>query len=233
MKSLLIFSFFCICCILASPHAKRTSEQYTEKGSSLYEDLWKMNFNIVKDTLQTKFLQRMQDGSLPAELYLTFIVQDLYYLRNVTDMLQKMSMKEGMPQDLRLFFENRFKSYQAYTNSLFNMYALENQTIIHPQPAIVSYVNTYHEVMQGYEPIYFAVALLPCARLWAYLGQNLSITQKNAYYSFKRDNDGHDPSKHFKSLLDGHQRKIDKHLANSIFRKQMENEKSFFQSSMP
>uniref|UniRef100_A0A3B3SMW0 Thiaminase-2/PQQC domain-containing protein n=1 Tax=Paramormyrops kingsleyae TaxID=1676925 RepID=A0A3B3SMW0_9TELE len=148
-------------------------------------------------------------------------------------MLQKISKKEGMPQDLRLFFEHHFMSYQEYTNSLFNNYTLDNQTVIHPRLAIVSYVNTYHDVMEEYEPIYFAVALLPCARLWAYLGQNLNITQNNAYYSFKNDNKGYDPSKSFKPLLDEYQSKIDEKQANLIFRKQMENEKSFFKSSMP
>ncbi len=86
--------------------------------------------------------------------------------------------------------------------------------------------------MDNEEPLYFAVGLLPCARLWVWLANNLSIPPTNAYYTWKVGNmDGH-PEKHYKALLNKYlntTKKVAK--ANAVFRAQMQNEHDFFLSS--
>ncbi|XP_018610467.1 uncharacterized protein LOC108935949 [Scleropages formosus] len=232
MNSFLFLTFSGVCYSLVdSAHVKWTPGQDVEDSSSFYEDLWKSNIDIANATLQTRFLQAMQMGNLPVEKYTIFGMQDLYYMINVTAMLREMSEKKPMPEDIKQFFKGRFNSYEKYLAYLLNDFSLTNESVIVPRPAMASYINNYHRVMKKYEPIYFVVALLPCSKLWPYLAENVNMTENNPYYSFKRDNQGGNPAKHFKGLLDGYQHKMNKKTAHQIFRQQMEHEKNFFQSS--
>lgn len=93
------------------------------------------------------------------------------------------------------------------------------------------YLTTYTEVMKK-DPIYFAVALLPCSRLWVWLANTLIIPDTNVYYTWAEDNKHGNPEKHYKALLNKYlntENKIKR--ANDLFRKQMQNEHDFFDTS--
>lgn len=94
------------------------------------------------------------------------------------------------------------------------------------------YLATYSEVMEEKDPIYFAVALLPCARLWVWLANNLKISKTNVYFTWKEDNkDGH-PETHYKALLNKYlNTKQAIKYAKDLFQKQMQNEHDFFATS--
>ncbi len=82
------------------------------------------------------------------------------------------------------------------------------------------------------DPLYFAVGLLPCARLWVWLAINLETPENNAYFNWKKENEDGHPETHYKALLIKHldtPEKVQK--ANKIFREQMQNEHDFFNSS--
>lgn len=93
------------------------------------------------------------------------------------------------------------------------------------------YLATYAAVMKK-DPVYFAVALLPCARLWVWLANTLDIPNTSVYYTWKEDNKNGHPEKHYKELLNKYLNTKDKiNSANALFRKQMQNEHDFFDSS--
>ncbi len=86
--------------------------------------------------------------------------------------------------------------------------------------------------MHNEKPLYFAVGLLPCSRLWGWLADHLNIPPTNAYYTWKEENMGSHPEKHYKALLNKYlykRKKVAK--ANAVFRAQMQNELDFFLSS--
>ncbi|KAL2102982.1 hypothetical protein ACEWY4_002150 [Coilia grayii] len=224
MDSTTVFAFCLICISSVAGH------NYKQQEKDIYESLWISSLDLAYKTLYLDFVQRMEAGDLPAERYVNFTIQDAYYLVKVTDMLQNLSTSVQNPADLSEFFRDRYKSYSSFRDYFLNMYFLKGVSDIKPTPAIKKYVSDYETVMNTKEPIYFAVSLLPCSRLWVWLANKVEMEQSNAYYAWKKDNmDGH-PEKHYKKLLNKYLNFKDKE-AYRIFRMQMQNERNFFASS--
>lgn len=202
------------------------------KPPSLYDKLWTRNLDIAKETLKADFLKRMDGNTLEAERYVTFTIQDLYYLAKVTYYLNMIAMElsGSTEKELQTFFQNRSNSYRKYTKYILNFYHITDINSIEPQEAIKDYVKSFSELLTEH-PIYFAVALLPCARLWPYVAQNLNIKEGNPYYPFMRDNSADNSRKHYEPLLKLYQNVLNQTKAFEIFRAQMKHEKSFFSSS--
>ena len=59
----------------------------------------------------------MQSGSLEAERFVKFTLQDIFYLDGVTAMLKVMSEKVAEPEDLKNFIEGRYFSYKKFRDS--------------------------------------------------------------------------------------------------------------------
>ncbi|XP_053506823.1 uncharacterized protein LOC128623697 isoform X1 [Ictalurus furcatus] len=208
-----------------------SSLSYSLASTDVYEDLWNMNLDIANKTLQLDFLQQMQTNSLQAERYVNFTLQDINYVQEVTKMLKTMSKKVSKPNDIRDFMTGRYTSYKKFLDLLLQQYFLQGTPFINPTPAMKKYLATYSKTMKK-DPIYFAVALLPCARLWVWLANNLNISNTNVYFTWKEDNkDGH-PEKHYKALLNKYlNTHTKKKYAKDLFQKQMQNEHDFFATS--
>ncbi|XP_076153465.1 uncharacterized protein LOC143136633 [Alosa pseudoharengus] len=203
-----------------------------DKNEDVYESLWTRNMDIANRTLNLDFMQHMEVGDLPVDRYLNFTIQDINYLVKVTKMLRKVSNSVKKPDDLRQFFQGRFKGYKSFRDNLLNMFFLKGVSDIKPTPAMRKYLSDYETIMYTKEPIYFAVSLLPCSRLWGWLANQVDMTQTNAYFAWKKDNMGGHPEKHYKELLNKHLDTADKvSEANRIFQMQMQNEHDFFASS--
>ncbi len=77
----------------------------------VYKLLWDNNSHIASETLNVDFLQKMKTGSLEAERYIKFTMQDINYILKVTGMLKSMSEKEIQHDDLKKFIIDRYQSY--------------------------------------------------------------------------------------------------------------------------
>ena len=86
---------------------------YTAK-MDVYDYLWDNNKDIAEETLHVPFLEHMQMGDLQADYYVNFMIQDINYLLNVTDILEKMCLEVKCPVDLQVFMKKRFISYKSY-----------------------------------------------------------------------------------------------------------------------
>ncbi|KAK7150004.1 hypothetical protein R3I94_009351 [Phoxinus phoxinus] len=218
-------TLLCLCFLGFSYSLAASSEE------DVYEYLWEKNKDIANKTLGTDFLVQMQNGSLQAERYVSFTIQDIGYLLKVTKMLKRMSGKETQPTELRDFMKGRYSSYKTFADSMLKQYFFKSEPLIQQTPAMRKYLSFYRHLMEKEDPLYFAVGLLPCARLWPWLSNNLSTPPTNAYYTWKRDNMGGHPEK-YRDLLNKNlntTKKVAK--ANAIFRTQMQNEHDFFSSS--
>ncbi|MGH0180334.1 UNVERIFIED_CONTAM: hypothetical protein FKN15_003940, partial [Acipenser sinensis] len=196
----------------------------------LYDELWDDSQDIADKTLETDFLKQMANGTLEAERYINFTLQDIYYLVEVKKLLETLSIQPETHTDIKEFILDRYNSYKKYADYVLKQYLLKNADDIKPSAAIAEYIQSYKHVMKE-DHIYFAVALLPCARLWLYVAEHLEITKGSPYYRFKRDNEGGHPEKHYKVLLEKHRREIDESKAKNIFQKHMKHECNFFRSS--
>ncbi len=80
-------------------------------ADDVYELLWNNNSHIASETLNVDFLQKMKTGSLEAERYIKFTMQDINYILKVTGMLKSMSEKEIQHDDLKKFIIDRYQNY--------------------------------------------------------------------------------------------------------------------------
>ncbi|KAK9976680.1 hypothetical protein ABG768_021885 [Culter alburnus] len=224
----LCFSFLCSRCTLCTSPSDSLE---TKSVTDVYEYLWENNKCIASDTIEVDFLQEMQNGSLQAERYVSFTMQDINYILNVTEMLKEMSTKVILPVDLRNFMIGRYSSYKKYSDLILNQFFFTREPTIRPIPAMTKYLSFYRNLMKD-DPVYFAVGLLPCERLWGWLAENLNTPPTTAYYFWKVENMGGHPEKHYRALLNKYlntPKKVGK--ANAVFRAQMQNEHDFFFSS--
>ncbi|XP_041096159.1 uncharacterized protein LOC121307898 [Polyodon spathula] len=231
MNSFVIFTLLCTWSVFASsPRDKWTSKHCSSESSSLYDVLWDDSQVIADKTLETDFLKQMANGTLEAERYINFTLQDIYYLVKVTELLKALSIQPETHTDIKQFILDRYNSYKKFADYVLNQYLLKNADDIKPSTAIAEYIQSYNDVMKE-DHIYFAVALLPCARLWLYVAEHLEITKGSPYYRFKSENEVGHPEKHYKDLLENHRSEIDESKAKNIFQKHMKHEYNFFRSS--
>ncbi|KAK9975716.1 hypothetical protein ABG768_020953 [Culter alburnus] len=211
-------TLLCLCFLTFSYGLAASSEE------DVYEYLWENNKDIADTTLRTDFLIQMQNGSLQAERYVSFTNQDINYLLKVTKMLKKMSLKVTKPSDLRDFMKDTYLSYKSFADLMLKQYFFKGEPPIQQTPAMSKYLSFYRR-LEKEDPLYFAVGLLPCVRLWHTSNQCL-------YYTWKKDNmDGH-PEEDYRDLLNKYLDTPDKKAkANTIFRTQMQNEHDFFSTS--
>ncbi|XP_056605086.1 uncharacterized protein LOC130421297 isoform X1 [Triplophysa dalaica] len=223
-----IEALLCFCFI----HVSSSSHSFTnESADDVYESLWQNNKDIANKTLRVDFLRQMENGSLQAERYINFTIQDINYVLKVTDMLKIMSKRVTKPKDLKDFMAARYSGYKDFANLMVNQYLFKGPPAIQQTQAMRKYLLYYGSLMLG-DPLYFAVGLLPCSRLWVWLANNLNIPPTNAYYTWKTDNINGNPEKHYKALLNKYLNTTDKVAkANTVFRNQMQNEHDFFFTS--
>ncbi len=94
----------------------------------VYEDMWKKNQDIANKTIELDFLRQMENGSLQAERYVNFTIQDIGYLLEVTKMLKRMSAKVAQPKDIRDFFKGRYSSYKSFADLMLKRYSFKVRT---------------------------------------------------------------------------------------------------------
>lgn len=203
------------------------------KVQDVYERLWSGSLDVAEETLKAPFLEHMRLGDLQADDYVSFMIQDIHYLLNVTDMLREMAQKVRSPPDLKSFMENRYQSYKAFADQILHQFHLNAPPSITPIPAMEKYLLDYRNIMTKEKPIFFAVSLLPCSRLWLWIANQLEESYGNAYFIWKRSNMHGNPEKHYKDLLNKNLRTADQiRRAQQIFRQQMQNEQRFFAASL-
>ncbi len=94
----------------------------------VYEDMWKKNQDIANKTIKLDFLRQMENGSLQAERYVNFTIQDIGYLLEVTKMLKRMSAKVAQPKDIRDFMKGRYSSYKSFADLMLKRYSFKVRT---------------------------------------------------------------------------------------------------------
>ncbi|XP_032428090.1 uncharacterized protein LOC116725814 [Xiphophorus hellerii] len=214
------------------PTEPKVSAVLKGKVQDVYEELWLNNSDLARQTLAVPFLQHMQRGGLQADDYVAFMLQDILYLLNVTDMLGRMS-RRTLPDDLKTFMQHRYQSYQSFSDYILDRFKLKAPLDIRPIPAMERYLLDYRTIMDKEEPIFFAVSLLPCSRLWIWIASSLEESYCNAYFVWKKGNMHGNPEKHYKVLLNKNLKTPDRiKRANQIFRQQMQNEQNFFAASL-
>ncbi|CAC5425173.1 unnamed protein product [Mytilus coruscus] len=202
-------------------------------------DFCELMWTETKETrikaFESNFVQGVRRGRLHPTSFGAYMVQDSVYCQRVADSLEVAAEGEKCGP-LKRFLEERKSSYERYYEDLFKLWHIRDGKAIGLGPECQFYVDTVAGVADKDDAHYMLVALIPCGRLWPWLGQKLNEAEHcfGAYTDWVNSNLNPN-SKGYKTLQDMVNaavsgRKIDKKKAMDIYSKCMNGEAGFFGS---
>jgi thiaminase (transcriptional activator TenA) len=142
----------------------------------LAEELWQENQDLAIASLQNPFVQGIGDGSLPKSNFAYYVGQDAFFLEAFARAYSIAAAKARDWQGFRVFHDladgvlQELKLHQDYANQWgINLQQVE------PGAATRRYTDFLLATAWSYEVGTTAVAMLPCMRLYRFLGQTLAV----------------------------------------------------------
>lgn len=170
----------------------------------------------------------MASGTLNANYYGAYMVQDLDYLHVVVNAFNRAAaiMRQQGLDEFERFYRNQSAVWRSdYLEPLLEVWHLENTQKVQPGTAASEYMSFLTTVSQDHAK-YLAIALLPCAMLWRWLADELfpSVQVNSAYYSWFQENKSKSPG--YRSSLE---RFVDENFSSEG---EYQNAKPFFCQAM-
>ncbi len=202
---------------------------------SLSQTLWQANQDLAKASLQNPFVQGIGDGSLPQEKFAYYVGQDAFFLEAFARAYSIAAAKapdwesfqtfhhlaEGVLQELNL--------HQSYAQS----WNVDIKTV-KPGSSTRQYTDFLLSTAWSQPVGITAVAMSPCMRLYAYIGQSLAKSGNPTHdyqdWIATYSSDEFEPlAKQLEIIVD--QYSPDTALARSTYRYAMTCERDFFQAA--
>jgi thiaminase (transcriptional activator TenA) len=164
--------------------------------------------------------------------------------------------RENYLKKLRTLFELKSISSKNYKFTLFTSWNLLPSpqrveglpTLPAPCSAVEDYICWKRSVIETLDPIYALIVMLPCERLWAYLGDRLlhdqsgqphdrhlsqqqQQQQSNRYQFWMESNSSSSSAEKTELFLEAHRERIDLELAKEVYHRSMQSEVNFFLSA--
>ncbi|KAL3888150.1 hypothetical protein ACJMK2_000530 [Sinanodonta woodiana] len=214
--------------------AERASQlRLNAEDEPLSEFLWRSTQSQQDDALQSKFIQGLRCGNLDPTYFGGFMVQDSIYCYNSKGSIDKAAGKTTCPI-FKAFLEKKSDSYKKYYEELFNLWHIRDPNGIELSKACEEYAALERNVAELMGPLYLVVALIPCYKLWPWLGKQLLDSPHNfgVYESWVKANldPTYDGYKKLEQLIDDAflVGAIDKEQALSVYQGCMTGEAQFF-----
>ncbi|MEO1389593.1 MAG: TenA family protein [Cyanobacteria bacterium J06634_6] len=202
---------------------------------SLSKELWQANQDLIEASLNNSFVQGIGDGSLPKEKFAYYVGQDAFFLEAFARAYSIAAAKapdwksfqafhtlaDGVLQELTL--------HQSYAES----WNVDIKTV-EPGTATRQYTDFLLATAWSQPVGITAVAMSPCMKLYAYLGQQLAKggIPSHDYQDWiaTYSSDEFEPlAQQLESLVD--QLSPDTALTRSTYRYAMVCERDFFQAA--
>ncbi|MBD2111585.1 MULTISPECIES: TenA family protein [Cyanophyceae] len=142
---------------------------------SLSLALWHANNDLAQACLHHPFVQGIGDGTLPVEKFAYYVGQDAFFLEAFARAYSIAAAKAETWQDFQVFHQLADGVLAELT--LHGSYAQEwgvDLTTVTPGAATRRYTDFLLSTAWGQAPGATAVAMAPCMRLYAFLGQSLA-----------------------------------------------------------
>lgn len=203
---------------------------------SLSKTLWQTNQDLAVECLQHPFVQRIGDGSLPKATFVYYIEQDAFFLEAFARAYSIAAAKAPDQKSFRVFHDlaggvlTELELHHEYAKS----WGVDIEAIA-PKPATRQYTDFLLSTAWSQPVGITAVAMSPCMRLYAYLGQQLAADGIPAH-SYENwietySSDEFEPlAQQLEALVDEHS--SDTPLVRSTYRYAMTCERDFFQAAM-
>ncbi|XP_052800069.1 uncharacterized protein LOC128231370 [Mya arenaria] len=201
----------------------------------LSEYLWQQTQQYHIQALQSGFVHGIRSASLDPEGFGGFMLQDSVFCYEASN---NIAIAESNATDpfIKQFLQEKFQAYQDYYQALIHTWHIENVSGIKLGQACSAYIAHEHDVAMNYNSVYFVVALIPCAKLWPWIGQQIAADTGNfgVYTKWVQENFSPDSSgvTKYETLINNAEAQgvINRNEALEIYTKSMIGEVNFFSS---
>ena len=151
---------------------------------SLARVLWAENTALAEAALRHPFVRGLADGTLPAERFAAYIAQDAFFLESFARAyalaLAHSPDRRGVDAfaDLLGGVRDELRLHGSYAARLGI-----DLTAVAPAPATLAYTDFLLATAAIGGPGQTCAAMIPCMRLYAYLGQSLAAAPSSDTYS--------------------------------------------------
>ncbi len=202
---------------------------------SLFWRMWEASEHQAQEALKSDFVRAIENGTLDPVTYGSFIVADAWYCFRGPDIYDEVA-KSAKDPTLQCFLREKQKSYKRYNQWFTETWRLRDAGSIEPTNVLYQYADFEERVAREKTPIYTLVAMLPCERLWGWLGSQLSPPNvDNLYASWINDNNdlsgGYQIGNYLEYFAKKHPGAIDEEEAFKIYREAMRYEVENFKSA--
>lgn len=202
---------------------------------TLAETLWNQNQDLAIACLEDAFVQGIGDGSLPRQKFAYYVGQDAFFLEAFARAYSVAAAKAPDWQAFTVFHQlaggvlEELKLHQSYAAQ----WDVDLRQV-EPGMATQRYVDFLLATAWGQESGVTATAMLPCMKLYAFLGQKLAASgiPSHAYTDWIRTYSGPDFAPLVKQLENlAQQYATLTPLVRSTYRYAMQCELAFFQAA--
>ena len=203
---------------------------------SLSQTLWKANQDLATECLEHPFIQGISDGSLPKGIFVYYVEQDAFFLEAFARAYSIAAAKSPGWESFKIFHSlaNGVLGELALHRSYAESWGVDIQSVV-PASATRQYTDFLLSTAWSQTVGITAVAMSPCMRLYAYLGQQLAADGIPSHI-YERwietysSNEFEPLAQQLEALVDKHA--TDTELARSTYRYAMICERDFFQAAM-
>ena len=197
------------------------------------EKLWKKNHEIALLCLNTKFVQGIKNGNLPKNIFKEYLSQDYFFL-------ESFAKAYGMA-----VFKSKDKHTIKTLSKLLN--GVSEELILHEKyarewkidllnnkikAATKQYTDFLYEVSQKYSAFEIMHAMVPCMRLYSWIGKSISNFGYDDRYkdwiTTYSDKNFENLAKSLETLINKSEDSNDVEKGNYLYKRAMELELDFF-----
>jgi len=198
------------------------------KQLSLTEALWLGTERERRRVLDTNFIQGLKTGKLDPIKFGVFSFEDVVYCLKTVEALRSASLRAI--GDVKEYLIHSIEEYQTYSKSLTELWRVSSPDAVTLGSSLSKYIAYHLKVAHKMEPIYTVVSLVPCERLWPWIGEQIkdSSATFGVYRDWIGDNFTGDGYKDVEKFLNEHEAIIDKEKAKQVYDTCMDGEFGFF-----
>jgi len=202
---------------------------------TLSKDLWEANTDLARASLAHPFVRGIADGTLPREKFAYYVGQDAFFLEAFARAYSIAAAKAPDWEGFRAFHTladgvlEELRLHEGYAKE----WGVDLQTV-EPGPATRRYTDFLLATAWAHDVGVTAVAMSPCMRLYAFLGQELARDgiPEHAYADWLRTYS----SPEFEELAQQLERLADRYatdtpLVRATYRYAMLCERDFFEAA--
>ena len=194
--------------------------------------LWEGSQDLAQAAFESEYIQGIKKGSLDPNLYGQYSVQDVAYCHYGLDDWRCAAARAIHPE-MKHFAQARIKSWTTYAQETYKAWHIADPKAIRLSAAAQAYADFESEVARTYEPVYAAVVMTPCDRLWSWLAHELASAkmETNLYNFWIEENTDDSGALHLERFINANANSLDESKALAVFRRAMLGEVNFFRSA--